>query len=128
MNYFFQSTQETLGYYVYFLINPAGNKIFDVGKGRRNNYKFEKKFIIKDSKDSNNCIFLLLVFLRMKIDKDTDKIKRLKKIAKDLSVSEFDRYWGFVDETLSESDISGEYKAIKKEKLSFIQRNILAKC
>lgn len=91
------------------------------------NYKFEKKSIIGDAKDSNDCIFLLLVFLRMKIDKDMDKIKRLKKIAKDLSASEFDRYWIFVYEALSESDISGEYKAIKKERVSFIQRNILAK-
>lgn len=34
MKYFSQLTQETLGYYVYLLINPLDNKIFYVGKGK----------------------------------------------------------------------------------------------
>lgn len=36
MEYFSQLTQEALGYYVYFLINPLDNKIFYVGKGKGN--------------------------------------------------------------------------------------------
>ena len=63
----------------------------------------------------------------MRIDKNADGIKKLKKIAKELSVAEFDRYWLFVYETLSESDISGEYKAIKRERISFIKSEILEK-
>lgn len=33
---FSQLTQETLGYYVYLLINPLDNKIFYIGKGKGN--------------------------------------------------------------------------------------------
>lgn len=36
MNCFSPLTQETLGYYVYLLINPLNNKIFYVGKGKGN--------------------------------------------------------------------------------------------
>ena len=36
MEDFSQLTQETLGYYVYLLINPLDNKIFYVGKGKEN--------------------------------------------------------------------------------------------
>ena len=36
MDNFSQLTQETLGYYVYLLINPLDNKIFYVGKGKDN--------------------------------------------------------------------------------------------
>ena len=71
--------------------------------------------------------FPVITFLRMKIDKDSDKIKRLIKIAKELSMVEFDRYWLFIYEVLPESEIEGEYKAIKKEKVSFVKSEILAK-
>lgn len=39
------------------------------------NYKFEEKQILKNAKDSNDCIFLLLTFLRMRIDKNADGIR-----------------------------------------------------
>ena len=111
------------------LIKQIGIDLYEIGVARRlyeaccfpiywtirYDYKFEKKSILNDSKDSNDCLFLLLTFLRMKIDKDSDKIKRLIKIAKELSMVEFDRYWLFIYEVLPESEISGEYKSIKKK-------------
>lgn len=123
------------------VIKQIGIDLYEIGINRRlyeaccfpiywsikYNYKFDKKSILNDAKDSNDCLFLLLTFLRMKIDKDSDKIKRLKKIAKELSMVEFDRYWLFIYEVLSESEIGGEYKVIKKEKVSFVKSEILAK-
>lgn len=53
MNYFSQSTQESLGYYVYFLINPADNKIFYVGKGCRNRVFEHAKNALTDSTESD---------------------------------------------------------------------------
>ena len=123
------------------LIKKIGIDLYEVGKNRRlyeacsfpiywsikYNYELDIKSILVDAKDSNDCIFLLLTFLRMKIDKNKDGINRLKKIAKELADTEFDRYWVFVYEILSESDIIGEYKSIKKAKISFIKKEILTK-
>lgn len=53
MNYFSQSTQEALGYYVYFLINPVDNKIFYVGKGCRNRVFEHAKNALTDSTESD---------------------------------------------------------------------------
>lgn len=123
------------------LIKKIGHDLYEVGKNRRlyeacsfsiywsirYNYKFDIKSTIADAKESNDCIFLLLTFLRMKIDKSKDGLNRLKKIAKELADTEFDKYWIFIYETLSENDITGEYKSIKKAKVSFIKKEILAK-
>lgn len=123
------------------LIKKIGHDLYEVGKNRRlyeacsfsiywsirYNYKFDIKSTIADAKESNDCIFLLLTFLRMKIDKSKDGLNRLKKIAKELADTEFDKYWIFIYETLSENDITGEYKSIKKAKISFIKKEILAK-
>lgn len=43
MEGFSQLTQETLGYYVYLLINPLDNKIFYVGKGKDNRVFYHAK-------------------------------------------------------------------------------------
>jgi hypothetical protein len=123
------------------LIKQIGIDLYEIGINRRlyeaccfpiywsikYDYKFDKKSILEDAKASNDCLFLLLTFLRMKINKDADGIKQMKEIAKELSIAEFDRYWLFVYEALSESEISNEYKAIKKKKVSFIKSEVLAK-
>ncbi|WP_252639363.1 LEM-3-like GIY-YIG domain-containing protein [Dysgonomonas mossii] len=48
MKCFSQLTQETLGYYVYLLINPLDNKIFYVGKGKGNRVFDHAKAISSD--------------------------------------------------------------------------------
>lgn len=85
-------------------------------------YNFEiNHSIIKDSLESNDCIFLTLAYLYAKKTNDVDGVKKLKAKAKHLKINDFDRYWLFIYEVLPESELIGDFKRIKKEKISFIK-------
>ncbi len=83
-------------------------------------FKLERS-VLQDSLKSNDCIFLLLGFIYAKKHKDKESIKEYQKKAKELSVVDFDRHWLFLYEVLKQPDLIGDYKRIKKGKVSFIK-------
>lgn len=86
-------------------------------------YNFEiDKSILEDSLNSNDCIFLTLGFLYCKKHLKTSCLKEYKKKAKELSKTDFDQYWIFLYKVLPQPVLSGDYKRIKKDKISFIKK------
>ncbi len=87
-------------------------------------YEFEiNKTILDDSLKSNDCIFMTLGFIYANKYKDKNSIKEYRKKAKNLASTDFDRYWLFLYETLPQPNLSGDYKRIKKENISFIKKD-----
>lgn len=77
--------------------------------------------ILNDSLKSNDCIFLTLGYLYASKYKDKGSLKEFKKKAKELAASDFNRYWIFLYEVLPQPDLIGNFKAIKRDKISFIK-------
>jgi len=77
--------------------------------------------IKRNSIDSLDCIFLLISFLHDKKHNTKAYLKEYKDLAETLKKDDFDRYWLYIYETLSWSDLNGYYKAMKKNKLTFIK-------
>jgi len=50
----------------------------------------------------------------------TNNAKELRKYAQKLNVSDFDRYWIFLYEILSENDLIEDWKAMKKNNVTFL--------
>jgi hypothetical protein len=115
-------------------IQKISNDLYDVGIDKRfyeacsysiywalkYDFKLEKE-ILNDSIKSNDCIFLTLGFLYCKKHKMTSILKQFKKRAKELAVTDFDRFWIFLYRVLPQPNLSGDYKRIKKDKVSFIK-------
>ena len=73
--------------------------------------------IIKSSQD---CILMLMAFIYCKKNNLTSEVKQLEQYAKELEgKGEMDQYWLFVYECLEE--VSGEWCAMKKNKVSFLK-------
>lgn len=86
-------------------------------------YKFKVKDICADNAiKSSNCIYKLLAYIYFKKQKDKDSINLLKNHAKELVINEddFNRNWLFVYEVLSVSFLKGDWKSMKRKKVSFI--------
>ena len=83
---------------------------------------------IQEVVDSNDCIFMLLSYIYYDKINMTDEKERLEKKAKELSNSSYDfgRFWLFIYEILSAKELPHEYKALKKAKVTFIDRNKLS--
>ena len=78
--------------------------------------------------ESNHCILLLLSFLYCQLNKLDDSKLMLTEVAKNFSKNreDFERYWVFVYEVLSEQNLHNEYKNLKKAKISFINKSKLS--
>jgi len=85
-------------------------------------FKIENPFL-KDSIKSNDCIFLLLGYVYANKLKDKDSIREYKQRAKELAKTDFDRYWVFLYEVLTQPDLVGDFKRLKKDKISFIKKD-----
>ena len=72
---------------------------------------------------SDSCLFKLFTFLYYTIHKSKDAKKKLKEHARLLASNEddFNRNWLFVYEVLSQSDLKGEWKPMKKAGISFVK-------
>lgn len=72
-----------------------------------------------------DCILLLMTWLYyLKVNhgnKRATALKPLKSEARRLMSSDMDRYWLFCYEVIPYSDLTGEWKALKKEEVSFIR-------
>ena len=73
----------------------------------------------------NDCILLLISWLYAKKYDLLDLKNSLREKAKDIQNAEFDSYWLFIYECLSDSDFTdkyaGNWKKIKRAKISFIK-------
>jgi hypothetical protein len=86
--------------------------------------KFDFKLndkILEDSIKSYDCIFMTLGFIYAKKHKDKDSIKEYRKAAKKLATTDFDRFWIFIYEASTQPNLTGDYKRIKKDKISFLK-------
>lgn len=75
--------------------------------------------IIKSSQD---CILMLMAFIYCKKNNLKSEVKQLKQYAKELKQKgEMDQYWLFVYECLSLGNLTDEWRAMKKNKVSFLK-------
>ena len=96
-------------YAIYFSLymQKKYGKIIDI-----NNVSFENAI------GSENCIFMLFTYLYCKERKLKDKVNNFKEDAKERNEQE--DYWLYFYEVLSVNELKNEWKAIKREKVSFI--------
>ena len=66
-----------------------------------------------------NC-FMLLSFLKVKKNRNKDAKKLLKEHARSL-LNDIDRYWLFLYEALPKDDLTGDYKCLKNNRISFVK-------
>jgi len=90
------------------------------------NFDLEKEFV-RDSLRSNDCIFMLVSFVKAKNKKMKDFVKDFKNKAKSLKEIDFERNWLFAYEVLPQTELTGEFKSMKKGKVSFIKKAYLKK-
>ena len=117
------------------IIAKIANDLYRIGIKKKNYeacsfalyWSIKYKFRINDefpeqSILSEDCIFLLLSYLKSKNECDKDSMNLLKTHALSLK-DDIDKYWLFVYEILSEDDLTGDYECIKKKKVSFIKED-----
>jgi hypothetical protein len=115
-------------------IKEIAEDLYDVGKKKNLyevcsfsvywalRYKFTlNKTVIDDAINSNDCIFLLLSYINSNYTKNKDEKTRHKNKAKELKNTDFDRYWLYVYEVLPQNDLTDDFKAIKRKKITFIK-------
>lgn len=84
-------------------------------------YGFEiGKLDFDTAKNSNNCLFLLFSYLYYEKKKDRPSVKLCKDYARSLLATEMDSFWIFVYEALPQSDLRDYWKAMKKNKVTFL--------
>ncbi len=120
-------------------IKAIADDVYDIGKKRQIyeacsfslywalKYDFPLRHNhIEDSIKSNDCIFLLISYLKaLKENNKNDSEKLFKEKAKGL-VSEMDRYWLFVYEVLPKDELpEGDFLTIKGQKVTFIRSEYL---
>jgi len=74
-----------------------------------------------DSINSLDCIFMMISYLHDKKHKQKAYLSEYRDLAKKLKKNDFDRYWLFIYETLSNVDLADNYKVMKKMGLTFIK-------
>lgn len=119
-------------------IKAIADDVYDIGKKRKIfeacsfslywalKYDFSLRHNhIEDSIKSNDCIFLLMSYLKALKENNKEAAKLFKEKAKRL-VNEMDRYWLFVYEVLPKSELpEGDFRSIKKKKVTFIRSEYL---
>lgn len=117
-------------------IESFSQQIFRLGYNSRNYeavcysiyYSLKYNFTLDDldpdkAISSNSCLFKLLAYLYYRLKGDKSAEKQLKGHAKTLALNDddFNRNWLFIYESLSQSDLKGEWKPIKRAGVSFIK-------
>ena len=84
-------------------------------------YDFKlNKMMEEDSIRTEDSLFMLLSFLKVKKDRNKDAKKLLKEHARSL-LNDIDRYWLFLYEALPKDDLTGDYKCLKNNRISFVK-------
>ncbi len=85
-----------------------------------------EKFDINKIISSKDCILLLMALLYCKKHKWRSGVRKLELCAKEIiDNNEMDQYWVFVYETLRHGSLSGEWAAMKKQKVSFLMKDYI---
>ena len=88
-------------------------------------YNFElDSFNIDDCLKREDCLFKFFSWLYCKQHKKNPELEKLKDEAKGLKVirkNSMDRYWIYVYEALSDVDLNGEWKNLKRSGVSFLK-------
>jgi hypothetical protein len=84
-------------------------------------FDIEIKTIKQESIDSLDCIFLLISYLYDKKHNKKSYLKEYIDLSKILKRDDFDRYWLFIYETLSWTELTDNYRIMKKMGLTFIK-------
>lgn len=74
-----------------------------------------------DSISSLDCIFLMISFLYDKKNNKKSYLKEYKDLSKILKKDDFDRYWLYIYETLPWTELTENYRIMKKNGLTFIK-------
>jgi hypothetical protein len=92
-------------------------------------FDFDSKLdYANDSIESEDCIFMLLAYLKAKKDRKKNAIKLFIDKAKTINEEcDIDKYWLFVYEVLSKDELQEDYKRIKNAKISFIKKEFKTK-
>jgi len=86
-----------------------------------NKYEFEiTKLDFEVATSSNNCLFLLFTYLYYEKKKNKAAVKLCQDYARSLITTEMDNFWLFIYEALPQNDLQGYWKAMKKNKVSFL--------
>lgn len=84
-------------------------------------YKFEiEKLDFDAAEKSNHCLLLLLSYLYYENKKDKLAVKKCKDHARSLLPTEMNTFWLFIYEVLPQSDLRDYWKAMKKNKVTFL--------
>jgi len=85
-------------------------------------FKIEHQNSKENSIKSMDCIFMLTSYLYNRKNNKKAFLKEFQELAKELKKFDFDRYWLFVYTVLPWSDQPHNYKQMKKDKVSFINK------
>lgn len=86
----------------------------------KHNFDFIGVDLVQNAINSEDCILLLLTYLKRKHVKE-DKRKLKEKAIEYRDNNDMDRYWLFIYEVLPKNDLKGDYKTLKKNKITFIK-------
>jgi len=84
-------------------------------------FDIEIATIKQNSINSLDCIFLLISYLYDKKQNKKSYLKEYKDLSKTLKRDDFDRYWLFIYETLPWTELTDNYRTMKKNGLTFIK-------
>lgn len=84
-------------------------------------FKIDIPTLKEDSIKSSDCIFMTISFLHDKRHQKKLYLKEYKDEAKILNKDDFDRYWLFIYETLPWTELTNNFKTMKRKGLSFIK-------
>lgn len=117
------------------IIKKIAQDIYDLGKKRKIyeacsyaiywaiKYDFDLGItsIKQDSINSLDCIFLMISYIYDKKHNRKSYLKEYKDLSKSLKKNDFDRYWLFIYETLPWTELTDNYRIMKKKGLTFIK-------
>ena len=111
---------DSLCYSIYFAVKF--NFVLDEFE---NNYEQAQDYVIK-SKDCLLLIMTWIYFMKQNHGKrDATQVKPLNKVAMELKKTDMDRYWLFCYEALTWGSLSGQWRSMKEEGVSFIRKEII---
>lgn len=84
-------------------------------------FDIEIETIKQNSINSLDCIFLMISYLYDKKHNKKAYLKEYKDLSKTLKRDDFDRYWLFIYETLPWTELTDNYRTMKKNGLTFIK-------